>query len=131
MEFKTSETYETWAPEDIEAGDTDDRGFIFEDQYYTLRELVRLMRDAGYCYASSTMIDAHTWFSTDKYDEDYRTGAIEYRSIHIDMSARNKRRLAKIMNQTTRYNRLLHIARHITSHQIQQLHGNSNTMANQ
>ena len=100
MQFKTSETYEVWTPEDYEAGDTDDKGFVFQDQYYTLRELVRLMQGAGYCYASSSLIDEHTWFSTDKFDEDYSTGAIENRSIHIDMSARNKRRLASILRIT-------------------------------
>ena len=100
MKFKTSETYEIWTPEDIEAGDTEDKGFVFTDQYYTLRELVRLMQGARYCFASSSVLDKYTWFSTDKFDEDYSTGAIEYRSIHIDMSARNKRRLARILGIT-------------------------------
>jgi len=83
-------TYEIWTPEDYEAGDTNDRGFISED--VSLREAVR---EVGYRADEADCYPVHDlrWLTNYEYDENFRTGARESRSLHIPDSVTSASRL--------------------------------------
>lgn len=93
---KTIEVYyEIWSPEDVEIGDTDNRGHegdfdVTPDQYdredgvTAVDKAVKFIRDsAGYVEASSYP-HAHkgVWYSSSDYDYDYRTGERKETSYH-------------------------------------------------
>jgi hypothetical protein len=47
-----SRTYETWTPDDIEAGETNNQGFEFTDEPVTFRELVDMIGREGFFHPS-------------------------------------------------------------------------------
>jgi hypothetical protein len=95
-----SVTYERWNEESVEAGDTDDRGFIVKD--VCLRDA---FDDVGkYApQASASRADDVRWFTHDTYNdgtrEFYEEGITEQRSIHFPPSTTpsSVRRLAKLL----------------------------------
>ena len=100
MQFKVNRCYETWDHESIEAGDTDDRGFTYQDEVYTLRDLVNEMRRDAITEPSSSSPHAGMWFTSVDPDEDYRTGERTYHSIHltrVDGSAVDTRTMKRII----------------------------------
>jgi len=62
MKFKVSKTYETWSESDIDACDTDNRGFEYENQEFTFSELVREFDWGGALEASVC-----PWDDTQRY----------------------------------------------------------------
>jgi len=93
---KFSVTYETWSPDDIAAGDTDTRGFIA--QGVSLRDAIREV--GGFApEPSASRISEARWFTHHAYDEDYRTGAVEARSLHVPDSVTDasRRRIARLL----------------------------------
>jgi hypothetical protein len=89
-----SRTYETWTPEDIEAGDTDSRGFEFTDEPVTFRELVDMIGREGFFRPSCSPAtgSAFEWLETEP-DIDYRTGEQTIFALHF--SGKNKPAAAK------------------------------------
>jgi hypothetical protein len=89
-----SRTYETWTPDDIEAGDTDSRGFEFTDEPVTFRELVDMIGREGFFRPSCSPATGSTfeWLETEP-DIDYRTGEQTTFSLHF--SRNNKPAAAK------------------------------------
>ena len=76
-------TYETWTYEAAEAGETDDRGFLWQHYPHTFRELVSMMRE--FYQPSDWPIQpgyGRTSFSVHD-DEDFRTGERTIRTIHL------------------------------------------------
>lgn len=53
-------TYEVWDEESLEIGETDDSGFLFEDQPHTFEELVRLLEGLS---PSDPSRPASGWFT--------------------------------------------------------------------
>lgn len=89
-----SQAYTTYTPESIDAGDSADAGFDWEDAPHTFRETVDLIRDGGFAYPS----DSHGvpgWLSTETYTTDYRTGESEQKSLHPGSDARSQRYWSK------------------------------------
>ncbi len=93
---KFSVTYEMWTHEDVEAGETSDRGYISED--VSLREAVR---DIGHqaLSADEWPVKSPRWLTNDEYDEDFRTGARESRSMHIPntVTPSSRLRIARLL----------------------------------
>ena len=89
-----SRTYETWTPEDIEAGDTDARGFEFIDEPVTFRELVDMIGREGFFYPSCSPATGSTfeWLETEP-ETDFKTG--EQTSFALHYSSKNKPAAAK------------------------------------
>ena len=89
-----SRTYETWTPEDMEAGDTDARGFEFIDEPVTFRELVDMIGREGFFYPSCRPATGSTfeWLETEP-ETDYRTGEQSIFALHY--SDKNKPAAAK------------------------------------
>ena len=77
-----SKTYTQITPESAECGDTADRGFLFQDEPHTFRELVRLMRMHTQCSDYPARADGMAWFSSGYSVQDYRTGTEQETSIH-------------------------------------------------
>jgi len=103
---KFAVTFERWNEEALEAGDTDDRGFVIED--VSLRDAIQLgleYRDpsyAGACEASDSRHDHARWLSFHNWNdctrEQLETGIIEDRSLHIPdcVTPASRRRIAAL-----------------------------------
>lgn len=74
-------TFAETTPESVEIGDFSNTGFVIENEQVTFRELVKLMEE--HYLPSSSLINEHTWFSTEFYTTNYRTGAEREESIHF------------------------------------------------
>ena len=80
-------------PESAEDGEHSDTGFLAQDEAYTFRELVRLMRDHGAASCWPASGDTCEWYSTDWDTVCYRTGTQRECSMHY--SRANPERNAK------------------------------------
>lgn len=89
-------TYEIWTPEDVECGDTDERGFVVEDA--KLREAFAAIGGYAEC-ADQFPVRSPRWFTNDEYDHDYRNGITEQRSLHIPdgVTPSSRRRIARLL----------------------------------
>jgi hypothetical protein len=89
-----SRTYETWTDADLEAGDTDSRGFEFTDEPVTFRELVDMIGREGFFRPSCSPATGSTfeWLETEP-ETDYRTG--EQTTFALHFSHNNKPAAAK------------------------------------
>lgn len=83
-----SKTFETWTHEDIEIGETDDRGFMFEDKEFTFFGLINELD--SYTQTSSYPADSSCWISTEG-DMDMVTGERTTYSLHFN-GPENKRK---------------------------------------
>ena len=102
--MKLSETYEIWTPEDTEFGDTDKKGFNFEEQEFEFIELVDYLKDNGYMHPSnSATIDQYTWISTEAQTIDYKTGEQEIKSLHFDGKPRQLKYWIKALTIALNY----------------------------
>lgn len=82
--YSMNKTYETWDEDALEAGDTDDKGFEYEDKEFdSLWDMAREIRDGGATESSdSHSANPHTWYSTPDGNQNYRTGETTYYSYH-------------------------------------------------
>lgn len=82
--YKMNKTYSTWDEDALEAGDTDDKGFEYEDKEFdSLWDMAREIRDGGATESSDPhSAGPHTWYSTPDGDQNYRTGETTYYSYH-------------------------------------------------
>ncbi len=75
-------TYEIMTPESAELGDADERGWIDEDgTEYSVDEVIKLCR---YLYPSSSSFHTGIWYTDVDKHEDFRTGAVESWSYHLE-----------------------------------------------
>ena len=80
MPLLLSKTYEEWDESALEAGDTDSRGFEWEDSPHTVREAAQLLK--GRTPSQSPIVDpARCWFSDS--DTDWRTGDETVTAVHF------------------------------------------------
>ena len=99
-QFFVSKTYENWDLEAREFGETNDRGYEFEDEPMSLRDVFRALRDMGGMEPSAipltreNVIHGRVWFYDLDGDEDWRTGDITHHSLHVRGSERAMRRFA-------------------------------------
>ncbi len=93
--MKISETYETWTEEDVEIGDTNDRGFNFQSEDYSFRELIDYIEREGF------RREGNTEWLTDCEEMDYRTGETTNRGLHFDRD--NEPRLRKYWEKAIAY----------------------------
>lgn len=103
---KFSVTYEQWTEADVEAGDTDTRGFIIED--CSFRDAVRLGLEyrepswAGPCEPSASNIAAARWLTFYDWNEGTRDrierGINEQRSLHIpdNVTQASRKRICRL-----------------------------------
>jgi len=89
-----SKTYQIFTPESIEAGEAEEQGFIFADEPYTFRELLRLIQREGLTQSSCSPAtgNPHEWL-TGESEPDYSTGEETIYSLHY--SHNNESRAAK------------------------------------
>ena len=102
--YLMSMTYERWSQEDIEAGDTDDRGWEYEDEHYrTLNELLKdtPVRQQSWLQWSSTSPRPQTDWVISEPEKDHRSGTETTYNLFIkraDKQPMDKRDL-KIINK--------------------------------
>jgi hypothetical protein len=95
LEPRITTAYERWTPEDVEAGDTDDRGWVDEDgvsmepDEYDLEEgltpvdlAVKFLQSEYVVSASSYPWSKGTWYESS--DEDPYSGEREYKHYFLE-----------------------------------------------
>lgn len=83
--YKMNKTYEVWDYDAVDAGETDDKGFEYEDREFdSLWDMADEIRDAGATEPSDSRGGPNTWYSTPDGEENYRTGERTYYSFHPD-----------------------------------------------
>ena len=90
MIFKVSKTYQIITEESAEYGDYEEQGFIYEDQEFYLRDLIREIKNGGFVQNSGR------WLSTIDAEKNYKTGAETYYNLHIKTNERNYNRICKL-----------------------------------
>jgi len=90
MKFKVSKTYQVITPESAEIGDHADQGFEYENNEFTLRELLKEIENGGFVENSGR------WLSTVDPERDYQTGEETFYNLHIETSERNYERICKL-----------------------------------
>ena len=73
--MKIDIAYARWNEEALEAGSTDDHGFVVEDrEVFDAEEAVDVFKyytdGDDFCEASSCTLDADTWFTTTDFNDD-------------------------------------------------------------
>lgn len=81
-----SRTYSEVTPESAEDGDFSDTGFVYKDNEFTFRELVRELRDCCHLSASHPGDRSNVWASTGFSTSDYSTGTEREESVHFSRS---------------------------------------------
>lgn len=89
-------TYEIWDDESLEAGDTDNKGWIddegvsmkpdqydIEDGKTSIELAIDFLKENGALEASSSHFHPGVWYTNDKYNENFKTGEVEQRSFHL------------------------------------------------
>lgn len=88
---RITSTYETWTPEDISFGDTDDKGFLDEtgvsmepdcDDETAVDNAILFLQKHFVCHASASHFHPGVWYSDDG-DENFETGARTTNSFHL------------------------------------------------
>jgi len=96
-----SRTYSEVTPESAKDGENSDDGFICQDESYTFRELVRLLRDHPEASAwPITQAETWVWFSTGYHVYDYSTGIEREECVHY--SHKNHPRSAKYWSKAAK-----------------------------
>lgn len=80
MRFIVSETYQEVTPESAQDGDFSDTGFVFQDETYSLRELIDYIKRNGYTRQGLT-----SWLSTGESIECYQTLTYRSTNLHITL----------------------------------------------
>lgn len=95
MPIIISQTYEVYTEESIEAGEAEERGFVFEDAEITFKELVHKLKWDGYVYPSEPS-GVPRWVSNGPY-ADPSTGDVISDSLHPGKDARSQRYWGKAL----------------------------------
>lgn len=83
IKYKMSKTYETWDEESIEHGETDDRGFEYENQEFdSIWDMAKEIRDNGASEPSSSINDVNTSYITPDSYKNHRNDKETYYSFH-------------------------------------------------
>lgn len=81
-------TFSEVSEESAQNGDTSDAGFIEENQPYTFKDLIDILKN--HPYKSSSRVNRWTWFETetsqDMHSGDYRTEAVHYSRENLPSS---------------------------------------------
>lgn len=80
MRFVVSKTYAEITPESAEHGDFSETGFVFEDEVYTLRELIQLIKSEGFYREGKT-----NWLTTGFSVSCYKTSTEREENLHIKL----------------------------------------------
>ena len=85
-----SKTYETWDEEDLEHGDTDKKGFVFQDENYSFKDLLDELKDEYYLDLNCSNIN-HSDSISYCGDLDYISGDKQVLTLHFNGTDRQKK----------------------------------------
>lgn len=77
MHILITKTFDVVTPESAEDGETAESGFVYENQPFTFRQLVREIESGGFYREGGTR-----WL-TSHAEEDYRTGEVQTEALHF------------------------------------------------
>ena len=104
--FKVGKTYEVVTPESAEHGDAEERGWVFDTEPMTLRELIREIEKLGAFEPDSLPVPRKgtrlSLYGLDP-DVDYQTGAETTEQLHIRAPENAMRRLKQLLADTDRH----------------------------
>jgi len=80
VKFNVNKTYTQVTPESAEHGDYSDTGFEFQDQQYTLRELINYIKQNGFVREANT-----DWLTTGYWTQCHYTGTEKCFDLHITL----------------------------------------------
>ena len=93
--LKISETYEIWDEESSEIGETNNRGYSYQDEEMTFSELVRTIRFGGFSQPSDTSLCGSFWLSDPDGNVNYRTGEMTFSALHFSDIERKRKYFRK------------------------------------
>lgn len=104
MIFQVSKTYEVITPESAEYGETEEKGFEYQDREFDLRELLEEIKNGGFVELSSSNINyeknnseiTNNWISTVDAEQNYLTGSRTYYGLHVNTTGRNFYKIAEL-----------------------------------
>lgn len=94
--MKYSLTYEAWDASALEAGETDIKGFLMEDETWMPGTLRFIKTVFGPFAPSDSEVQASTFFYTELSTDNYAGEARKY-NLHVDTTVHNKQRLARVL----------------------------------
>jgi len=99
--MKLSKTYEVWSMEAIELGDTDDRGFEYQDmEFDSIEDMAKEMLSEGCLEPSCNVFHRNIWYSSIDADVDYKTGDSTGYAFHpSDMTAEQEQELYNLLTK--------------------------------
>ncbi len=76
MPILISKTFDVVTHESAEDGEVAESGFVYENEPFTFRELVREIQSGGFTRNSSAWLDSYS-------ETDYRTGDVRTEALHF------------------------------------------------
>ena len=76
MPILISKTFDVVTPESAEDGEAAESGFVYENEPFTFRELVREIQGGGFTRTCSAWLESHS-------ETDYRTGDVRTEALHF------------------------------------------------
>lgn len=84
LTFVMSETYAVWTDSDVQAGETNDQGFEYEEEEYTLEDLKDHIDKGYFCEASETPVTNRGVWLNSIGDPDPETATQTVKGLHCD-----------------------------------------------
>ena len=108
FKFTVSKTFETWDEDDIEHGGTDYRGFEYQDEQFSLRELLDEIKHNGFVEPAHSWLEGeknkqtrtYNWLKTVDADENYQTGEKTYYGLHIKTTGKRFYKICQLAGLT-------------------------------
>ena len=76
MHILISKTFDVVTPESAEDGEAAESGFVYENEPFTFRELVREIQNGGFTRNCSAWLESYS-------ETDYRTGDVRTEALHF------------------------------------------------
>ena len=101
--MKVAKTYEVWDDEALEIGETNERGFEFEDETMTPDEFLREIswphvQSSQSSFTLEALSHGRVWFSSVDSDVDFETGERVNYSWHLkELTEKEARKLYRVM----------------------------------
>lgn len=90
MKFKVSRTYTEVTPESRDFGDFSNNGFVYENESFTLKELLSELKSFTGLSCSRSCIDSGTWAETEYSTVCYKTMTERQENLHIKLVGGNQ-----------------------------------------
>jgi hypothetical protein len=98
-----SKTYETWSHEDTKHGDTDDKGWEFQNQEYDSAEELVDNIDEHVHPSSGPGFHQNVWYSSTDGEEDYKSGDKTFYAYHIKAPVEVQKEIYELLKKKFKF----------------------------